>query len=257
MRSYHAPADADRAAPVLSGAVAPGGSAGDQVAPSDTVGNPSFPNGSSIEPPALPSRFPTPPATAEERPKTCSTEDGAKWIASKARYSLPDNPYPAVVQGDDYESIDAIIVLFVQVSGASKHGQFGIQDHRDSNAEATKITISGPPEAVKIELSETQIRMGRRTFRHPSTIFLFRTLGQVLLDVGYECTHLGVRGLRVRTRAYKDSVQIEFNYGPIVVSLSTLSNGPANPERLYVLDIIKVTESLMWANERPLTRSGP
>ena len=193
-----------------------------------------------------------PPQSVESAVGICSTEEGAQWIASKSRYSPPGNVYPAIVQSDEYGPIEAIQTLYVQTqaSGAAKFGEFEIADHREVRFDASKIMITGLRGPVNVDLSERQIRIGRRSFADPKTVSLFQTLGRLLADLGSQCKHQGIRGSRLRTRAYEDSIGIEFNYGPVVVRLEALSNGPVNPERLYVLDVVESKDSVLWAQER-------
>ena len=107
----------------------------------------------------------------------------------------------------------------------------------------------GSRKPAEIELSETRIRIGQRPFGDAKTILLFQTLQRLLVDLGSQCTQRGVRGRHLGTRAYRDDVRVEFSYGPVVVMLEGASNGPASPERLYVLDVIETKNSL-WASDR-------
>jgi len=184
--------------------------------------------------------------------RVCSTEEGAQWIAAKGRYSPPGNVYPAIVQGDEYGPIEAIQTVYAQAqaSGAAKFGELEITGDQEVRSDASKIVITGLKGPVSVDLSERQIRIGRRSFADSKTISLFQTLGRLLADLGSQCKHQGIRGSHLRTRAYKDSIGIEFSYGPVVVRLEALSNGPANSERLYLLDVVKSKDSSLWARER-------
>ena len=186
------------------------------------------------------------PAIADPEMTVCLTEDGAEWASVKARYSDPGNVHPQIIQGNDYEPIQAIQLFYEQISGTSKPGAFGTDDHRDFDSDGSKITIVGSGR-VTVDVSEKAVTIGSRSFRDPSTSTLFRTLGRLLRDVGLQCKRDGVRGMRLGTRSYRDSTRIQFAYGPIVVTLESASNGRGDPERLYVLDIIEAEDSLLWA----------
>lgn len=184
--------------------------------------------------------------------RDCSSEDATRWLGSKAGYRPAGEGYPQIIQGQDYASVEAIRTLYVEASGTAKLGEFGFEDHREGKADASKIVITGARKTVDIELG-SRIRIGQRFFADKGTIFLFQTLGRLLTELGSQCRPQGVRGRRLGTRAYRDNIRIEFSYGPVVVSLESASNGPANPERLYVLDMIESKSSLLWAEERPVS----
>jgi hypothetical protein len=234
--------------PRLSTPVAVPSGAGHEPAPADSTAT--VPASSDLPPVAsseAPSSAATLAQTAEQEVKDCSTEDGAKWIAMKARYRPPDNDLPGIVQGGDYGPIEAIEAFYVLASGTTRHGDFGIQHHREAKSDVSRIVITGTREPVIVELSEKRIRIGRRSFRDPKTISLFRTLGRLLADLGSECTQQGVRGIRIRNRSYRHTTNIEFSFGPVVVTLESDSNGPVNPVRIYVLDIVEPKDTFEWA----------
>lgn len=257
--SYRAPTNPNTAAPKTSAAVAlqSRGSAGYLAVLEDTAAIPSASRIAPVSPSQAKSGADAPPTSALKDPKFCSAEDGAKWIAIKARYSPPGNVYPQIIQGDEYGTIEAIQTLYAQASGTTMFGTMGIQGHQEGKSDASKIMLTGSGEPVTVDVSEKSTRIGRRAFPDPRTASLFRTLGRLLADLGAECTHQGVRGSRLRSRAYKDNIRVEFSYGPVIVTLDALSNGPANPERLYVLDIMEPKDSLLWVNEQPLKPSIP
>jgi hypothetical protein len=257
-------ADSNRA-PVVSGAPAPRPSASvavpisergnEVVARTDSTAMPLATESTPAAPPeALSVGVPT---DTGQTARACSAEDAAKWIANRNRYSPSKNDLATIVQSDEYEPIDAIRTLYVQVSGTTKFGEVGIEGHLEVEGAPSGIRIAGKRRAADVELSDTQVKIGQRFFREPKTVSLFRTLAHVLADLSSECIHQGVRGIHLRTRAYRDNLRLEFGYGQVVVSLESLSNGPVSPYRLYVLDIIEPKDSLMWAREEPANGSAP
>jgi hypothetical protein len=187
------------------------------------------------------------PSVAE--PKVCTNDDARKWIAVQDRYNASIEDLPSANKADEYKPIEAIQAFYAQVSGSSKHGSFGVQDHFRVETDASKIVIMGGHAPVIVQLSEKQIKVGRRTFYDRITIALFRSLGQLLTDLGKECKQQGVRGIRLRTRGYKDTARVEFSYGAVVVTLRGFSNNPDSPLHSYGLDIVEPKHSLTWVHE--------
>lgn len=181
----------------------------------------------------------------------CSTAEGARWVAEKDHYSPPDNVYPAILQGNDLGPIEAIQTLYAQAqaSGAAKFGELEVEEHGQVKSGVSEIRVTGQRGPVKVALSDEGIRIGHRLFSDPKTTSLFQVLRRLLDDLGSHCKYQGLRGSRLRTRGYKDFVRIELNYGAIVVHLEAASNGPANPERLYVLDVLESKNSFLWGHE--------
>ena len=186
---------------------------------------------------------------AAPKAKDCSTEDATKLLAARASYRPRGEVIPQIIQGGEYAPIEAIRALYVAASGTTKLGEFGFEDHHDATAESSRILIAGSRKPAEVELSESRIKIGPRSFGDPRTILLFQTLERLLVDLGAQCTQQGVRGRHLGTRAYRDDVRVEFSYGPVVVMLEGASNGPTNPERLYVLDVVEAKDSL-WASDR-------
>jgi hypothetical protein len=226
-------------APSIAAAVASGGSTGYLPAQADSGVILSATGNLPVARDELPSTAVESPLTSKQNRRVCSAEDAAKWIAAKSRYSPPWNDYPQIIQGNEYGPIDAILSLYVQLARTTKHGTFGTEDHREFESNGSGIKISGTPKSLIIELSEKRVKIGGRSFNQPRTITLFRTLGQLLTDIGSECTSQGVRGIRLGTRAYHDAITIEFSYGSVIVTLGCLANGPSDSERLYILEVVE------------------
>jgi hypothetical protein len=216
------------------------------AASDDAAAMPLAPTSASVLPRDSGSETATPPETIGSGVRACTTEEGAKWIAAKGRHRLPGNAYPAIVQGDEYGPIEAIHTFYAQASGTTSVGQFEIEGQREVSTDASRIMITGPRGPVNVDLSEKQIRIGVRSFVDPKAISVFQALQRVLADLGAQCEYQGIRGSRLRTRAYKDVIRIEFGYGPVVVQLEAASNGRANPERLYALDVAESEDSFLW-----------
>lgn len=180
-------------------------------------------------------------------PDDCKTRDGTTWLGAKAQYRATDVGYPQIIQGQEYAPIEAIQALYAAVSGTSKLGDFGFEDPRELRVDGAKIVVTGSKESVEIELGK-RVRVGQRVFADPRTKVLFQTLGRLLTELGSQCKAHGVRGRHMGTRAYRDAVRFEFSFGPVVVSLESAANGPRNRERLYVLDVVEVGQSALWAD---------
>ena len=180
----------------------------------------------------------------------CTAEDGAGWLNRRNSYRPSDEPYPQLIQGQEYEVTDAIATLYSEASPTRKFGEFGVDDQYDCQADASTIVIHGPKKTVSVELSDHQVRIGRRSFGSEATVTLFRAFARLLIDLGSQCRLSGARGRRLRTRAYREKVVFEFDYGPVVVTLASASNGPTDPERLYVLDLIPVERADLWRPHR-------
>jgi hypothetical protein len=169
----------------------------------------------------------------------------------KKRYQWVDAGYPQLAQGDEYSPIEAVQALYVGIVGSNRHLSFGAERGLASRVENTQILIGSPTETVTVALGEDRVKVGSRLFNDQRTVSLFGTLGRVLTDIGAHCEHQGIRGMRYANRAYRDVMQIEFSYGPLVVRLEGLSNGPTNPERYYGLDVVWAVDSSLWRDEPP------
>jgi len=182
-------------------------------------------------------------------PRDCSSDDATKWLGAKATYRPAGEGSPQIIQGQDYAPIEAVQALYIEASGTRKLGEFGFEDQYEGKAEASRIVVTGFKKSADIELG-SGVKIGQRVFSDDATTLLFRTLRRLLADLSSRCTQRGVRGRRLGTRAYRDNVRVEFSYGSVVVSLESASNGPADPERLYVLDLVESRSSALWAESR-------
>jgi hypothetical protein len=205
------------------------------------------------------------PETNQPGTRACSAERAAQWIAEKQRYARPDNEYQQIMQGSEYGPVEAIRTFYVQALasetkalGADVPWDIEFAAQREVRSDASRIVIAGTRGSVNVDLSEKKIGIGRRAFTDPKAISVFRTLGRLLADLGSHCKHQGIRASRYGTRAYREFIRIEVNYGPVVVQLEALSNGPANPERVYLLDLVAPKDSYFWdAAAKADTRQAP
>ena len=95
-------------------------------------------------------------------------------------------------------------------------------------------------------LDADRVVIGSRTYRESTTRDLFSSLSRLLGDLETTFGPAGVKGTRYTNSGYRDVVVVEFCYPPRVFAVSALSNGADNSERLYVLDLVKQNDSLLW-----------
>lgn len=182
--------------------------------------------------------------------EACSTQNATQLIVEEEHHGVPRNVDAAGTQGHEYAPVDAIQTLYTLLAGHARPGTFQVEA-AEIRSNGPRISITGREGPVDIGFWENQIEIGRRPFTDLKTISLFHALERVLVGLEPACRHEGVRGSRLRTRAYKDFVRIEFGYGAVVVRLEAASNGPSNPERLYALHALGSEKSLLWGEPPP------
>ena len=193
---------------------------------------------------------------AAQQPVTASPQQSSpsSWLAAKGRYKPAGDPFPQIIQASDYETIQAIESLYAAIIRTG-----GADSLRDVSREPLQISASDTAIVLTSSVTETSmlvadavVTIDGTAYTAPATVTLFKTLRRVLLDAGGAFPATGAKVTQYQTRAYQKLTTIEFGYGPVVVSLVGLSNGPANTERLYVLDAVASADSLLW--RRPGSR---
>lgn len=172
------------------------------------------------------------------------------WLVRAQEFRPLGNEFPQVIQADDYETITSIEVLYGAVQALSRNPRhWPLLDPPEPLAfrvDLDTIVISGPTQSVSIEVDEQQVSFAGRSFRTPATITLFRTLHTLLVELTSGFAPVGVLGTQFATRAYGSFTRLHFSFGTLVVELEGAHSGRSNPERLYVLDLVRSSESLLW-----------
>jgi hypothetical protein len=161
------------------------------------------------------------------------------WVARKEQFKPYSHNFPQIIQATDYPTVQAIESLYevLQTSGAPnavwRKTEDGLRFWHGSRTETVRV-------------SGDEVVIADRTFKDRNTATLFSTLIKTLSVFADRQDCRVLRFFQLGTRAYLRRTTIEFACLPEVLTLESYSNGPENPERLYVLDIVKDSESLQW-----------
>jgi hypothetical protein len=97
-----------------------------------------------------------------------------------------------------------------------------------------------------VRVSGDEVVIADRTFRDRNTTTLFSTLIKTLSVFADRPDCHVLRFTQFRTAAYLRRTIVEFACLPEVLRVESHSNGPDDSERLYLLDIVKDSESIQW-----------
>ena len=169
-----------------------------------------------------------------------------EWVDRKAQFRPLNSGFPQIIQGLDYSSIEAIEDFYrlLESTGTGSANSFGRSTVWSDAPDGLsfKGTVDG---SVRLQIQTGRITIGKDVFEQEKTVLLFSTFLKALnAFAGPDCR--GVKFTSLGTRAYKNRTVIEFGCSGEVLTLESFSNGPNVEERLYVLDIIKEQESLMF-----------
>ncbi len=168
---------------------------------------------------------------------------GRAYADAKDKYRPSAHGYPQVIQGHDYQTIMAIEALFVDLIKLGKDGNKFVA----GTGAITFKSITNELRTLIVHIpDEKSVTFGGVTYKDPKTVMLFSTLSKVLGSVSNNTKCNGVKYQQFPTRAYKTQTIIEFDCGKQVIVVGSLSNGPEDNERLYVLDIVEREESFFW-----------
>jgi beta-lactamase regulating signal transducer with metallopeptidase domain len=161
------------------------------------------------------------------------------WAARKDQFKPYSHNFPQIIQASDYPTVQAIESLYekLQSPGAPNSRWSRIADGLQFEHGARMNTLS---------VSGDQVVIADRTFNDRNTATFFSTLIKTLSVFADRPDCHALRSFQLRTRAYLRRTIIEFACLPEVVTVESAANGPENSERLYVLDIVKDSESLLW-----------
>jgi hypothetical protein len=168
------------------------------------------------------------------------------WLEEKRTYGFGDDGFSQIAQGDTFAPIEAIDVWYEAIAGSAKHEPWGEDEHFQGTTTGRGTLVTSRKHSVEVVLDADRVKIGSRVFRDAAVRSLFSSLSRLLGDLETAFGAGGVKGTRYSNSAYRDAAILEFCYPPLVVTVSALSNGRSNPERLYVLDLIKRSDSLLW-----------
>jgi len=182
-----------------------------------------------------------------------SSDHATDAALARARELRPSEAhYPQLVQADDYATVQSVEFLYAALRPLARDpSHWALSEPPDPlffHVQGDTIVVSGATRSLSIKVDDQQASFAGRTFREPATLALFRTFHAVLLELAENWPPVGVLGTQVATRAYRKFTRLHFSFGPLVVELESAQNGGANPERLYVLDLTRQGQSLLWAH---------
>jgi hypothetical protein len=161
------------------------------------------------------------------------------WVARKEQFKPYAHNFPQIIQATDYPTVQAIESLYesLQTAGAPNAAW-------RATADGLRIWHSTRMETVRV--SGDEVVIADHTFKDRNTVTLFSTLTKILsVFADRQDCHV-LRFFQLRTTAYLKRTIIEFACLPEVVRVESYSNGRDDSERLYVLDIVKDSESMQW-----------
>ena len=187
-----------------------------------------------------------------------SVEDRAGfWLGRAHEFKPIDDDFPQIVQSNDYDTIASIEALYSALQALShdpkKWPSLDPAEPLAFRIDDDAIVVSGGDRSVSIKVDDRQASFAGRTFRKPSTVTLFRALHAVSQALAAEFPPVGVLGTQFATRAYQRSTRLHFSFGPLIIELEGAHNGLSSPERLYILDLARTRESLLWSS---VTKNG-
>lgn len=168
---------------------------------------------------------------------------GRAYADAKDKYRPSAHGYTQVIQGHDYQTIIAIESLFVDLSKLGKDGNKFVA----GNGAITFKSITNELRTLVVHIpDEKSVTFGGVAYKDPNTVMLFSTLSKILAIVSKNTKCNDAKYQQFPTRAYKTRTIIEFDCGKQVIAVDSLSNGPEDDERLYVLDLVDRKESFFW-----------
>ena len=149
------------------------------------------------------------------------------FSAEADSYRPYEHPYPQIIQAFDYPTIEAI-----QTLGKSLNS-FEISRAMLINEHVLKIGNN-----VELSWLKGSVQVGSSFFYEPETIQAFETLFEILNDNFSLGESFDVYTAHWRSSVYLSLTEIRFNVDcDNMIELIEHSNGPADPERHYVLNI--------------------
>lgn len=176
---------------------------------------------------------------------------GAEATAKEIYAPDPGDGYPQILQRNDYPTIAFIEAWYKKLSAIAParalratasaelaRGALVIRTQTE-----TKTTV-----ALRMEGKE-RVLLGDRPFKDPAIATLCSTLLKIFADLEKSVKCRQVSFTQFGTRTYRRRTLIAYDFGPRVLEIDCLSNGPKDDERLYILDLIERKESYFWRRE--------
>jgi len=158
--------------------------------------------------------------------------------AANASYTIN---YPQIIQDGDYATIE-FIESFYSVLNKSKSDEFFCR--------STALALSCGDEKTSniiFQIDKNVIKItGHKTFSDTKTITLARKLFDTINSLKKNDDPIECKFSSFATIAYRKRTVIEFDLGAKIVVVDSFSNGPKDPERLYILDSIDREQSLFF-----------
>jgi hypothetical protein len=174
----------------------------------------------------------------------------AAWLARAIEFKPPGDEFPQIIQSDQYRPILAIEFFFAGLRALSTNPKaWPLNDPPDPlsfRVEPQQVVFFSGARSLSVHPGSAQVSVAGRTFTDPSTVTLFRTLHALLLALTADFSPVGALGTQYASRAYRRFTRLGFSCGPLVVELEGAHNGPAESERLYVLDLVRADDSFLW-----------
>ena len=163
----------------------------------------------------------------------------------------PIEGWPQIIQNGDYPTIRFIEAWYGEVSAIAPRQDFRITVDAELEGEAIRFHARGSHRKTLLIRPQggNIILVGDRRFTNEATRILYATLIKVLTDLTREEKCREVRFVQYGARAYKKQTHIGFDFGARVLEIASLSNGPDNDERLYILDLVERKYSFFWSHD--------
>ena len=173
--------------------------------------------------------------------------------ADREKYTpYPGDGYPQIIQREDYPTILCIEALYERLEpmGGPSRGGFAAKLRCEASPELlTFRSVHNSKRELRVKVAgDEAVLFGAQRFTNPATVIFFKTLLRVVGDLAEKGKTFEVSITRFGARAYKKRTIIAFDFETRVVEVECNSNGPRDPERLYLLDLVDRSESFFWSH---------
>ena len=173
-------------------------------------------------------------------------------LADSYRIESPEDQFPQIIQRHNYDTIVFIEALYARLKtlapGKGSTDELSDSAMLEAGAEGLIFRSKNDPrKAVTLRRPDTQtVLVDKRRFAGEPSAALVRSLFNLCGDLATTADCREVRYTQFGNRAYKTRTLIEFDFGARVVHIDSMSNGPRDEERLYVLDLVERDRSFFW-----------
>ena len=173
--------------------------------------------------------------------------------ADREKYTpYPGDGYPQIIQRHDYPTIQCIEALYERLEplGPPSRGGLGATLLCEASPEVlTFRSVQDPKKKLRVKVAgDEAVMFGDKRFTNPATVIFFKTMLRVVRDLAQGREPFEVSITRFGARAYKKRTIIAFDFQTRIVEIICNSNGPRDPERLYILDLVGRDESFFWSH---------